>query len=453
MLAEGREMKKVLVVDDSDVWRSYLKNLLELNGYSVEVARDGLDGLNKFFSFLPDVVIVDHVMPKLNGIHFTRFIRSFNVFKRIGILMLTGADETVSPFWAKKSGVNAFVKKTAPQEDIERAILAFVAQPYAIEWTREIYKIHIEPYGELVDILDESLKKATLMDEILSYASYIFDEFTVFRKIYELFLELLEFEAVYFVVASLSRMRIYGFGKGELAAPEEVKRVLEMSSDLSIYSPVEEHFQGSRKMSENFVLEEIFSWYDELLGFVLFENPKFVEVTQKTLLYINDALGNLFMLVNDYYNLNKGLECDGITGTYTMTFFRTKLASSIDFAVRNDLPVTLVKTRIVNLREFVKRYGGTLANEFLKKLSEILQEFSQELVGRIKVDEFCNILIGAKSKRSQKTVDDIKNRISSLAEKDERFADVRIEFSLIEWNGESLGEMIEKIYSKGDMEL
>ncbi|ODN30389.1 response regulator [Fervidobacterium thailandense] len=446
-------MKKVLVVDDSDVWRTYLKNLLELNGCSVEVARDGLDGLNKFFSFLPDVVIVDHVMPKLNGIHFARFIRSFNVFKRVGILMLTGADETVNPFWAKKSGVNVFVKKTAPQEDIEKAILSFISQPYAIEWTREIYKIHIEPYGELVDILDESLKKATLTDEILSYASYIFDEFTVFRKIYELFLELLEFEAVYFAVASLSRMRIYGFGKSELAAPEEVRRALEMSSDLSIYSSVEEHFQGSRKLSESFVLEEIFSSNDELLGFVLFENPKIVEATQKTLLYVNDALGNLFLLMNDYYNLNKGLECDTITGAYNMTFFRTKLASSIDFAIRNALPISVVKTKIVNLREFVNRCGGNLANEFLKKVGEILQETSQELVGRIKVDEFCNILIGAKYERAQQIAEDIKNKIKSIMEKDDRLCWVKLEFHIIEWNGEPLGEMIEKIYSKGDAQL
>jgi len=101
-------LKKVLVIDDSDVWRNYLKNLIELHDNTVEVAKDGLDGINKFFTFLPDVVIVDYVMPKLNGIHFTRFIRSFQAFRGVGILMLTGVDETINPFWAKRVGQMRF---------------------------------------------------------------------------------------------------------------------------------------------------------------------------------------------------------------------------------------------------------------------------------------------------------------------------------------------------------
>ncbi|WP_448374311.1 response regulator [Fervidobacterium sp.] len=96
-------MKKILIVDDSQVWRTYLQNLLEKHGHTTEVAKDGLEGLNKFFMFLPDIVILDYVMPKLNGIHFTRFIRSFNAFKNVGILMLTGAEETINRFWAKKA--------------------------------------------------------------------------------------------------------------------------------------------------------------------------------------------------------------------------------------------------------------------------------------------------------------------------------------------------------------
>ena len=169
-------MKKVLVIDDSDVWRNYLKNLIELHDNTVEVAKDGLDGINKFFTFLPDVVIVDYVMPKLNGIHFTRFIRSFQAFRDVGILMLTGVDETINPFWAKKSGANAFLKKTVPQDEIEKVILNFIEQPYSIEWSREIYKMRIEPFGELVDILEESLKHSTIIQEILELTPYVFDE-------------------------------------------------------------------------------------------------------------------------------------------------------------------------------------------------------------------------------------------------------------------------------------
>jgi len=82
------------------------------------------------------------------------------------------------------------LKKTISQDEIEKVILNFIEQPYSIEWSREIYKMRIEPFGELVDILEESLKHSTIIQEILELTPYVFDEELVLKKIYELFSEL-----------------------------------------------------------------------------------------------------------------------------------------------------------------------------------------------------------------------------------------------------------------------
>jgi len=342
-------MKKVLVIDDSAVWRNFLQNLIESKGHNVEVAKDGLDGINKFFTFLPDVVIVDYVMPKLNGIHFTRFIRSYRASHNVGILMLTGAEETVNPFWAKKSGVNLFLKKTAPQDDIEKTILSFIDEPFSIEWSREIYKIHLEPYGELVDIIEESLKESTLIREIISYSQYIFDETLVLKKLHELFKELFEYKNLYIGVAVLSELRLYGFGK-EVAAPEEVYSVISNLTGMRYYSHIETHFDGKRKMSDRFIIEIIYK-KDDPVGYIIIEEPKIIEVTQNILSVMNGPLGVLFTLLNDYRNLSTGREIDDVTGLYNETAFRKRITYALDFAKRNNIPLSFTKMKIKNLKD------------------------------------------------------------------------------------------------------
>ncbi|MBP8658111.1 MAG: response regulator, partial [Fervidobacterium sp.] len=343
-------MKKVLVIDDSDVWRNYLKNLIELHDNTVEVAKDGLDGINKFFTFLPDVVIVDYVMPKLNGIHFTRFIRSFQAFRDVGILMLTGVDETINPFWAKKSGANAFLKKTVPQDEIEKTILNFIEQPYSIEWSREIYKMRIEPFGELVDILEESLKHSTIIQEILELTPYVFDEELVLKKIYELFSELFQFDSCYFAISSLSTLRVYGFGKEQLAFPNDLKEVIAKISDVTSYINFEENFVGTRRLKCEYVIETVY-FKEDLVGFIVVERPTTPELVQRTLLSLSDTFSTLFNLLSDYRNLSRNRDIDEVTGTYNRTYLRSKISYAMNFAQRNSIPLSFAKLRIDNLRE------------------------------------------------------------------------------------------------------
>ncbi|HOV54175.1 MAG TPA: response regulator [Fervidobacterium sp.] len=440
-------MKKVLVIDDSDVWRNYLKNLIELHDNTVEVAKDGLDGINKFFTFLPDVVIVDYVMPKLNGIHFTRFIRSFQAFRGVGILMLTGVDETINPFWAKKSGANAFLKKTISQDEIEKAILNFIEQPYSIEWSREIYKMRIEPFGELVDILEESLKHSTIIQEILELTPYVFDEELVLKKIYELFSELFQFDSCYFAISSLSTLRVYGFGKEQLAFPNDLKEVIAKISDVTSYINFEENFVGTRHLKCEYVIETVY-FKEDLVGFIVVERPTTPELVQRTLLSLSDTFSTLFNLLSDYRNLSRNRDIDEVTGTYNRTYLRSKISYAMNFAQRNSIPLSFAKLRIDNLREISLRRGGIVANEILKNVAKQLMIRVQDLVGRIAFNEFFCVLIGSSAQKSEALFEEIKKDINetalTLELKNEITLDVSV--TIAEWNGETLGKIVEDIF-------
>ncbi|MCX7654379.1 MAG: response regulator [Fervidobacterium sp.] len=435
-------MKKVLVIDDSTVWRNFLQNFIEAKGHSVEVAKDGLDGINKFFSFLPDIVIVDYVMPKLNGIHFTRFIRSYRAARNVGVLMLTGAEETVNPFWAKKSGVDLFLKKTAPQDEIERTILNFINQPFNIEWSREIYKIHLEPYGELVDIIEESLKESTLVREIISYSEFIYDEELVLRKLHELFSELFEYKSLYIGVSVLSELRLYSFSK-EPAAPEEVYSVVSNFTGVKYYSHVETYFDGKRKLSDKFMIEIIYQ-KDAPVGFIIIEEPHIIEVTQQILSMINTPLGVLFTLLNDYKNLSAGKEIDEVTGLYNETAFRAKVMYALDFAKRNNIPLTFAKVKLKNLKDISAAHGEMFTNRLLREIGNYFSKKVPDLSARLSSDQFVCILLGSNKQRAelqkQESIEKIKEILVN-------FDNLKLEFecSIVEWNGETLGEIMEKL--------
>ncbi len=434
-------MKKVLVIDDSTVWRNFLQNLLEIKGYNVETAKDGLDGINKFFTFLPDIVIVDYVMPKLNGIHFTRFIRSFSFSKNVGIMMLTGADETVNKFWAKKSGVNLFLKKTIPQDEIEKEILEFVSKPFVMEWSREIYKIHIEPYGELVDIIEESLKESTLVREIMSYSEFVYDEKLVVNKLFKLFSEVLNFSAMYISICSMSELRLYGFGEN-LASSEELYSLISNFTGIKYYSRVKAYFDGNRKIKDNFVIEIIYK-KDEPIGFLIVEEPSSHEVVQHLLSVVNEPISTLIVLINDYFYLSSGKEIDEVTGLYNRTYFRTRLLSAMDFAQRNNLPVSLGKLTIKNLREISTKNGEEATNNLLKKIGSVFHEKFQEFSGRVSSNEFACIFIGEDIERAKLEIGECEKKVQKIEESEK--IKINFDFKVIKWHGETIGELIEKL--------
>ena len=80
--------KHILIVDDDDMLRTYVKELLKLNNYNVSEAANGKLGLKEFRDNPPDLVVTDIIMPEMEGISFIRKLREYN--KDIPIIAMTG---------------------------------------------------------------------------------------------------------------------------------------------------------------------------------------------------------------------------------------------------------------------------------------------------------------------------------------------------------------------------
>jgi two-component system, OmpR family, response regulator MtrA len=104
-------MTDVLVVDDEDAVRALLRDLLELEGYSVREAPDGPTALAAVDAAVPDVVVLDVMMPGLSGLDVLAVWRDRPELSGMPVLMLTAAadDETTWAGWA--AGASCYLPK------------------------------------------------------------------------------------------------------------------------------------------------------------------------------------------------------------------------------------------------------------------------------------------------------------------------------------------------------
>lgn len=101
----------VFAVDDSRTMRDMLRMALSQAGFDVELAVDGEDGLEKLRDLMPDVIITDINMPKLDGFGFIEGVRQSEAHQGIPILVLTTESAAEMKQRAKKSGATGWIVK------------------------------------------------------------------------------------------------------------------------------------------------------------------------------------------------------------------------------------------------------------------------------------------------------------------------------------------------------
>ncbi|MFC1501340.1 response regulator transcription factor [Elusimicrobiota bacterium] len=87
------DKKRILVIDDDPEILVLLKTYLETEGYEVIQSDNGAEGLEKAHSEMPDLIILDLVLPDIDGLKICRRLKSDNKYKNIPILVLSALDD------------------------------------------------------------------------------------------------------------------------------------------------------------------------------------------------------------------------------------------------------------------------------------------------------------------------------------------------------------------------
>jgi DNA-binding response OmpR family regulator len=103
--------KKILLVDDEPDIISMLKLRLEASGYDVITAADGNTAYDKARSELPDLVILDLMLPGIDGYQVCRLLKFNEKYRRIPIIMLTAKSQKDDKDWGEKAGADYYLTK------------------------------------------------------------------------------------------------------------------------------------------------------------------------------------------------------------------------------------------------------------------------------------------------------------------------------------------------------
>ncbi|WP_448381172.1 response regulator transcription factor [Gloeomargarita sp.] len=104
-------MATVLVVEDQRAQREMMAETLAKDGLRVVVAADGREALQKLPEAKPDVIVLDVVMPNMNGYEFLRAVRQLPEFAQVPVVVCSVKGEQFDKHWAQRLGSNAYVVK------------------------------------------------------------------------------------------------------------------------------------------------------------------------------------------------------------------------------------------------------------------------------------------------------------------------------------------------------
>jgi CheY-like chemotaxis protein len=124
--AKPRSKATILVVDDSPTIRKLVSMTLESRGYCVVVACDGVDGLAKMQEGIPDLILSDISMPRLDGYQFCKVVKSNKETKHIPVIMLSGNDGLFDKVRGKMAGSSNYITKPFEPNHLVKEIEKFI---------------------------------------------------------------------------------------------------------------------------------------------------------------------------------------------------------------------------------------------------------------------------------------------------------------------------------------
>jgi twitching motility two-component system response regulator PilH len=115
-------MARILIVDDSPSQQLGIRRIVEKLGHEVLTAEDGQAGVNLAKEQLPDLVLMDVVMPNLNGFQATRTLAREATTRHIPVILVTTKDQDTDRMWGMRQGAKAYITKPFSEDELSEVL-------------------------------------------------------------------------------------------------------------------------------------------------------------------------------------------------------------------------------------------------------------------------------------------------------------------------------------------
>ncbi len=124
-------MARILIVDDSPSQLLGIQRIVEKLGHQILTATDGAAGVETARAELPDLVLMDVVMPNLNGFQATRTLARDAATRHIPVILVTTKDQDTDRMWGMRQGAKAYITKPFSEDELSEVLERVFAQPSA----------------------------------------------------------------------------------------------------------------------------------------------------------------------------------------------------------------------------------------------------------------------------------------------------------------------------------
>jgi CheY-like chemotaxis protein len=127
-MGEVKKTRKILLVDDSKTILTLERMILQRGNYELLTAKDGREAVAKALALLPDLILLDVMMPNMNGFEALRELRRFGETRAIPVLMVTTKGEEESMETAFSSGCNDYIMKPIDSLELLTKVRSFLPE-------------------------------------------------------------------------------------------------------------------------------------------------------------------------------------------------------------------------------------------------------------------------------------------------------------------------------------
>lgn len=120
-------MATILIIDDSPTELHLFQNMLEKNGFHTLVADSGEEGIRQAHAARPDCILMDVVMPGMNGFQATRKLTQDPITSSIPVIMITSKDQETDKIWGMRQGAVEYLVKPVSEKQLASKINAVMA--------------------------------------------------------------------------------------------------------------------------------------------------------------------------------------------------------------------------------------------------------------------------------------------------------------------------------------
>lgn len=208
--------KTVLIADDSPTVVRMLSYMLSSLPYcDVITVSDGVEAIKHSYSALPDLILLDILMPKMNGYQVCRLLKDDDCTKHIPIIMLTAKDQQSDRFWGLATGADEYIVKDFEDdillETVERILQQTPAQTELPAERKMKAVTTVDVLYHANNLLDQQLYQSTITNRINQLARSIQNFEETMTQMFELLSRILTFQigAISVLGSQNTSLRVY----------------------------------------------------------------------------------------------------------------------------------------------------------------------------------------------------------------------------------------------------